>query len=301
MQKKARIGVFGAGVFGGYHANKCAEQSAIDFVGIYDPAIERAQAHAEKHGVDLFADPQKLMDACDGVIIASPAHLHAQFALHALNSGCHCLIEKPLAATVSEGERLIQTAKEKSRILQVGHQERFVIKATGLDAVTSIPTSIHARRFSPYSPRGTDVSVQLDLMTHDIDLVLWLMRGMPDKITGNAEKVRSDRSDYSIVKLNYENTQVTLEASRVEDASERFMHLTYPEGDVKIDFNAKSLDHDTPFDLHTDFANNPMAADSLGAATEAFVSAILHGTPVPVSGEDGLNALKIALAIRSQT
>ena len=169
--------------------------------------------------------------------------------------------------------------------------------ATGLHRIKSKPLRIDAIRFSPYSPRGTDVSVTLDLMTHDIDLVLWLMGTAPDSIKGASQRVRSDHSDASLAHFTFDQTRVRLEASRIEAASQRRMRLEYPEGRVDIDFNAKTLTHTTPFELNENFSEVVDAQDSLGAATNAFISAILNGTDVPVSGEDGLAALRVAKAI----
>lgn len=297
MSKKVKIAVIGAGVFGGYHANKCATNIRAEFVGIYDPDIARAKIHAEKHGVQAFDNFQAMLAKTDAVVIASPADTHGAMALTALEFGKHCLIEKPVASTLKEAAQIVKLAAEKNLIVQVGHQERFVAKAIGLDKLPQSPINIVSRRMSTYSQRGTDVSVALDLMTHDLDLVLMLMGDLPNTVRGRTRTEKSEFPDFSQGELTFENGTATLTASRLEEDFSRTMEITYPSGEVHIDFNAKTLTHNTPFDLNADFGEDPSAKDSLGAASEAFIAAVLDGTPVPVTAEDGYNALKLALAI----
>jgi len=297
MNHKVKIAVIGAGVFGGYHANKCAAHPRADFVGVYDPDISRAKSLADKYGGVAFDDFQSMLAICDAVIIASPADTHGAMALTALEFGKHCLIEKPIASTLKEAKRIMQLAKERKLVVQVGHQERFVVKAIGLDRLPESPDVIVSYRMSKYSKRGTDVSVTLDLMTHDLDLVLMLMGGLPSDVVGDTRTEKSRYPDFSKGELTFGNGTATLIASRLEDDFSRTMDITYPGGTVKIDFNAKTLTHNTPFELNANFGEDPSAKDSLGAASHAFIEAVLDGKPVPVTAEDGYKALKLALII----
>lgn len=297
MSKTLKIGVVGAGVFGGYHAGKCAAHERIDFIGVYDPNADNAAAQAAKHGVRAYARYSDMLKDVEAVIIASPASHHGEMALAALDTGRHVLIEKPIADNAEMASRIVETAERKGLIVQVGHQERFVLKAIGLDCVPETPVQITGHRFSPYSVRGTDVSVTLDLMTHDLDLVLWLMGRDPDSIKGESLCVKSETPDAAYAALMFGGLQSRLEASRVEEGSSRQMRITYPSGTAEIDFNAKTITHDTPFDLNADFASDPMAKDSLGAATNAFVEAVLDGKPVAITGGNGLRALKAGLIV----
>jgi predicted dehydrogenase len=297
MNERLKIGVIGAGVFGGYHAGKCAAHPRLELVGIFDPDRARCRASATKQNTQAFFHPSELFASVDAAIIACPAIYHGDMALAALQAGCHVLIEKPIADNVSKAQRIVDIAASNDLIVQVGHQERFVFKAIGLDTIPETPTKIVGHRFSPFSHRGTDVSVTLDLMTHDLDLVLWLMGETPVSISGQSLRVASSKPDAAYAKLSFSHGVARLEASRVEEASSRQMRLTYPSGTIEIDFNAKSLIHDTPFDLNDRFGDSPMARDSLGAGTNAFVDAVLDGKPAPISGEDGLRALKAALRI----
>jgi len=237
MSRELKIGVVGAGVFGGYHANKCAAHSRVEYVGTYDRSLERAQSIASPRGGRAFRNYGVLLAACDAVIIATPASQHGEMALRALKSGCHTLIEKPIATSRVAAQRCLDAAALNGLVLQVGHQERFVAKAIGLDRISEQPNRIEAKRHSPYSTRGTDVSVTLDLK------------------------------------------------------------LTYPSGSVTIDFNAKILTQTAGFDLNANFGDTPLARDSLGAATDSFVSAILDGTPIEITGGHGLRALDAALRV----
>ena len=297
MEKKLRVGVVGAGVFGGYHAGKCKSHPRIDFAGIYDPNSERLRAAADKFQTTGHSDYASLLGDVDAVIIAAPASEHGGAALAALGAGRHILIEKPIADTVDVATKIVEEAATRDLIVQVGHQERFVLKAIGLDRIEETPVSITGHRRSPYSERGTDVSVTLDLMSHDLDLVLWLMGKDPVAIEGESKCVRSSAPDMAYANLTFASGKASLEASRVEEESSRMMSITYPSGKVDIDFNAKTLVHDTPFDLNAEFGDDPMARDSLGAATHAFVEAVLDGKPVPITGGNGLRALRAALQV----
>lgn len=296
-KNRLKIAVIGAGVFGGYHANKCAANPRAEFVGIYDHNTDRAKTQADKHDVKTFDNFQVMLAQTDAVIIASPADTHGAMALTALEFGKHCLIEKPIASTLKEAARIVQFAKDKNLVVQVGHQERFVAKAIGLDKLPESPEVIVSHRMSKYSERGTDVSVTLDLMTHDLDLAMMLMDEMPKEVVGDIRIEKSKYPDFSEAILKFGSRIVHLTVSRLEDDFSRTMEIAYPSGTVSIDFNAKTLTHNTPFDLNEEFGEAPSAKDSLGAANEAFISAILDGTPIPVTAMDGYNALKLALAI----
>lgn len=298
MSRKLKVGVVGAGVFGGYHAQKCQDHPRAEYIGTYDICAASARRAASKRGGTGYARYSSLLKDCEAIIIASPASQHGTMALQALNAGCHTLIEKPIATTRRAAEACIEAAASKPLVLQIGHQERFVAKAIGLDRIPEIPTRIEARRFSPYSSRGTDVSVTLDLMTHDIDMALWLMKGRPAHVSGNSVAVRSETPDAAIAHFSFDGGgRVRLTASRVEQASERVMTLHYPSGTVSIDFNAKTMVQTAGFDLDSNFAAHPMAKDSLAAAMDSFVSAALDGSAVEITGLHGLHALDLALKI----
>ena len=181
--------------------------------------------------------------------------------------------------------------------MQIGHQERFVARAIGLDKINETPSHIIAVRNTGYSPRGTDTSVTLDLMTHDIDLCCMIMGEAPKSVSGSSEAVKSKTPDTARAELSFSSGTAILSASRVEPGVSRQMTLKYPSGTVLIDFAAKTLQHNTPFELNAEFGSHPSAADSLGAASHSFISSVLNGTPVSASAQDGLTAAQVALQI----
>ena len=293
-----RIGVVGAGVFGNYHAAKCQAHPRHDFIGIYDTDHERVRDAAIRHRTRGFGNCNALMSGVDALIVASPAQYHGAVALAALKAGRHVLVEKPMATKLEQAKEMIALAADQDLVLQVDHQERFVAKAIGLDKVPEKPLSIHATRFGTKTARGTDVSVTLDLMTHDLDMVLWLMGEKPLHTLGESMCIYSDNPDVARADLHFAGgAHVHLEASRAEEARERVMQIVYPSGTLSIDFINKRLDNNTPFDLDERFASNPMASDSLGASVDAFTASVLDGAPVVIPGQAGMNAVEQALII----
>lgn len=296
--EKLKIGVIGAGVFGNYHAAKCAAHPRHDFIGIFDPDHQRVRKAAQRHGTRAYDNCNTLLARVDAVIIASIAIHHGPIAVAALKAGCHVLVEKPIANTLEFAQAMVDLAKEKNLVLQVGHQERFVARAIGLDSAPQKPLRINATRFGPRARRGTDVSVTLDLMTHDLDMAMWLMGGRPVAVNGESIRVYSGTPDAARAVLTFKDgATARLEASRCEDELKRVMHIDYPDGYVRIDFVNKTFEDTTGYGFNQDFAAHPLAQDSLGAGTSAFTAAVLDGTPIAVSGQDGLNALEMALKI----
>lgn len=265
-------------------------------MGVHDPDDDRAQILSKKHDVPALS-AEDLFDLSDAVVVACPAIYHGEMVLRALHYGCHCLVEKPLSTSLEAAEDILALSNQKNLIVQIGHQERMVLKAIGLDKVEGRPVRIEAVRYSPYSVRGTDTSVTMDLMTHDIDLCTALMGVAPDHIRGESRPVRSRTPDMAYGILRYGDSVARLSASRVESESERCMTLTYPSGEVHIDFNRKTLTNTTKFALNEKFGEDEIAKDSLGAATDVFVRAILDGTPVLVSAAEGAIAVRTAIAI----
>ncbi|PHR92134.1 MAG: oxidoreductase [Robiginitomaculum sp.] len=299
-EKSLRIGVIGAGVFGNFHAGKCAAHPRLDLVGIFDPNHDKVRLSAQNHNTRAFDNCNTLLSGVDAVIVACPAVHHGPIALAALRAGRHVLVEKPIANTLETARDMVQIAQDKNLVLQVGHQERFVGRAIGLDKAPKRPVHINATRFGPVSDRGTDVSVTLDLMIHDFDMAAWLMGSQPVKISGETVCVYSELADTASVGMEFEGGgTASLEASRAKGARERIMHIEYPDGVLRIDFVNKTFEDTTGYGFNSDFANDPMAKDSLGSAVNAFTQSVLDGTPVAVPGIAGLNALDLALQIDS--
>ncbi|WP_297733730.1 Gfo/Idh/MocA family oxidoreductase [uncultured Maricaulis sp.] len=293
-----RTGIVGAGVFGGFHASKYAAHERVELVGVYEPDIERARALAEKHGAKGFDNFAEFLGEVDAITVASPAVHHFEAAATALAMGKHVLVEKPIAASVEEARELIALASKHGCVLQVGHQERFVFNAMGLFAVDATPKKIAASRMGPPSDRCLDVSVTLDLMVHDLDLVIALSGGAVKTVKGLVDEGRFGHPDVAKAHLVFDNgCTADLIASRVHHERERKMRVEYETGVLEIDFVAKTFENSTPYELNPDFAEDPSARDSLGANVNAFIASVLDGAPVAVPGIAGLRALDAARAV----
>ena len=293
-----KAGVIGAGVFGGFHASKYAAHEKTELVGVFEPSLERAQALAGKHGARAYDNLAELIAACDILTVASPAVHHFEAAAAALASGKHVLVEKPIASSVEEARELISLASTHGCVLQVGHQERFVFMAMGLFAAPAVPKRITACRMGPPSERNLDVSVTLDLMVHDLDLAIALAGGAVKSVAGEVDEGRFGEPDVAKAVLTFENGCVAeLESSRVHDTRDRRMRIEYEDGVLDIDFIAKTFENSTPYTLNADFADQPMARDSLGANVNAFIDSVVSGAPVAVPGIAGLRALDAARAV----
>lgn len=295
-----RAGVVGAGVFGGYHASKYAASRDADFVGVFDPVTDHAEALCAHHGGEHFTSLSDLIAACDVISVASPAVFHHDAARRALIAGKGVLVEKPLAATAEEARELAQLAELSNTVLRVGHQERFVFDAMGLFGDLPRIAGLDARRMGPAGARNLDVSVTLDLMIHDIDLALALAGARPQRVEAELLAERGGLADHVRCTLHFDGgVSATLEASRVADGRDRVMTLDYDGGArVAVDFIAKTFDNPAALALDPDFAETPSAKDSLGANVAAFLAAVRGDAHGPAAdGPAGLAALETALAI----
>ncbi len=290
-----RIGVAGAGVFGGYHASKYASHEASKLVAIFDPDKARATALAEKHDCRAFGDFDEFLQQVDAVVVTSPASVHFDVAEPALRAGRHVFIEKPITLEAEHANALIELARKQNLILQVGHQERYVFDAVGLLARGKTPKKIDCVRCGPASGRCEDVSVVFDLMVHDIDLVRELTKSEIRHVTadGSAGEVNAD--------LVLENgAVVSMKASRQAQRRERRMSLVYDDGIIEFDFVNRTLANSTPAILGQVFEIDDASLalrDPLEFGAHAFLQSIQNGVKPLVSGEAGRNAVAWATRI----
>ncbi|ESQ76849.1 Gfo/Idh/MocA family protein [Asticcacaulis sp. AC402] len=306
MARQLRAGVAGAGVFGGYHANKYKQASDIAFVGIYDLDAARAQTLAETHGVQAFGgdDLDVFLSSIDVVTIATPAFAHAAVALAALEKGVHVYTEKPLTVTSRDAEAMVSLAQEKGLVLACGHQERAVFEAIGLYGVPETPLQLEAVRNGTASTRNLDVSVVLDLMIHDLDLAI----SLAGCEAGGLRAVGRRREDegYSAVGADEVSAEVDFEngmkaiftASRMAQMRERTMRIVYPSGTVFIDLLNRKFENGTPFALNADFAEADIARDPLGTSVFRFLDTVRGERERPLcSGVEAQQALVLGFAI----
>lgn len=291
---KLKVGVAGAGVFGNYHAQKAAASVKTDLVGIYDIDLARATRIAEQFGAQGFDDYKAFLDACDAIVIAVPATWHETLAREAIEAHCHVLVEKPLALTGKAARFLADEAAARGRILQVGHQERFVARAMGVLAIEEAPLLLESVRAGPPAPdnRAGDVSVIWDLMIHDLDLAAMMLGNEFTGVTATGRRVHSDHIDEATAEFTYASGGIArLTASRAATERQRTMHVVYPSGEISIDFLTRKVQNTTPYEIKVDIAAE--LPDPLGAADEGFYAACLGlaRSPVPAHGTVGAVAM----------
>lgn len=289
-----RVGVIGAGVFGGYHAGKAAASDRATFEGVYDPHPARAAEIVGKLGGAVFEDEQALHAACDAVVVACPASSHEASVRAALEAGLHVLVEKPLALSYESADALVNLAEEKGRVIQVGHQERLVLAAMGFFDIEETPIEIEAVREGPPAPGGRagDVSVIWDLMIHDLDMAAKLMGDGAD-VSASGEKHHSEHIDEATAQLSYEDGRsASIRASRAAANRNRSMAVTYPSGKITVDFLTRQVVNLTRHPIRVDVSDE--LPDPLGAADEAFFGACLGLADTPIPGRVAAEAVRLA-------
>lgn len=295
MSDRLRIGVVGAGVFGGYHASKYAASENAVLTGVFDPDAARARDLAERFGTRAAASVSALIEKSDAVVIASPATTHFDLACQTLGAGRHVFVEKPLALHPEEADELIAMAEERALILQVGHQERYVAAAFGLLERNLAPIKIDCIRNTASSGRCGDVSVVFDLMIHDFDLVRQLTDSCPERIAAEGGQ---DETSAEIVLQS--GAIASFNASRKAPEVERRMTLVYEDGVIEFDFINREVVNTTPAALRNGFDQADTAsplADPLGYGAECFINAALYGEGVIVTGRHGADAVAWARAV----
>jgi predicted dehydrogenase len=305
MMSGLNIGLIGAGHFGRFHALKLAAASRATLTGIADPDAERAKAVAWEAGTQV-RELDDLLEVSDAVIIAAPAELHFELAARALRAGKHVLVEKPIAATLVQAVELAAMARAAGKVLQVGHLERFSAAHGAVTARMGKPLYIEAVRVAPFKPRGTDVSVILDLMIHDLDLILALVDEPIDHVDAVGASVASAHEDIANARIKFSNGAVaTITASRISLKTERKMRIFSQTGYLTVDFSARKLtligrDIGMKLPGFEDFGIEQASwedHDALAAEHAAFFASILDGAPVMVDAEAGRRALAAALAV----
>jgi predicted dehydrogenase len=299
MTEPLRGGVIGAGVFGGYHAGQYARLPGVVLSAVLDTHPDRAAAVAMPLGGRGFTDLAAFLDAVDVVTVASPATFHAEHALAALAAGKSVYIEKPIATSVADGERVRAAAAARGLIVACGHQERVQSRAMGLLDIPEQPLRLEALRHGPPSDRSRDVSAILDLMVHDIDLALAISAAEP--VTAEGEGTLSEDGVWDVARAEVsfdDGFSAIFDVSRQAPARKRTMKIVYPSGEVEIDFVARTLRNTTPFVLNADYADTPAGQDPLGASVAGFLAAVRGEAPRPiVTAEEAIAALDLALAI----
>lgn len=295
-QGRVRVGVIGAGVFGGYHAQKFAASLHAEFVGVFDLNAEAAAKVVAKVGKgEVFGSFEAIAAVCDALVIATPASSHAALTRKALEAGKHALVEKPLALTGAEARLLAKMALERDLVLSVGHQERLVFEAMGLFSTGERPKRVEGVRMGPASPEGRceDVSVVFDLMIHDLDLAAELFGGDVKGVDGAGFSSHTRLLDQACAELHFASLgHAKLTASRCAEKRERWMRIEYASGTVEIDFITRKVNNTTRFDIRADVSE--ILPDPLKAADEAFLAAIQGRAAPVITGGVGARAAAMA-------
>jgi predicted dehydrogenase len=294
-----RGGVIGAGVFGGYHANQYARLPGVTLSAVLDPHPDRAAKVAVPLGGRAFHEIEPFLEAVDVVTIASPATFHAEQALAAIAAGKPVYIEKPIAISVADAEKVREAAAAKGLVVACGHQERVAFRAMGLLDIPEQPLRLEALRHGPPSERSRDVSAVLDLMVHDIDLALAISAADPVTAEGEGRLSADGVWDVARSEVSFEDGFMALfDVSRQAPERKRTMRVVYPSGEIEIDFIARTLRNTTAFALNADYAETPAGKDPLRASVEGFLQAVRGEATRPVvTAQEAIRALDLALAV----
>ncbi len=317
-----RIGVAGVGRLGSLHAALYREVAGAAFVGLYDADQARAAKLASDLGVRNFSSFAEMLQACEAVNIVVPTSFHFELAEQALRTGRHVFIEKPITTTVAQARQLLVLAEARGLVLQVGHIERFNAAIRALADFPLAPRFIESHRMASFDPRGTDVAVVLDLMIHDIDIILSLVKSPLAQAHANGVAVVSYEPDIANARLQFENGCVAnVTASRISQKKMRKMRLFQRDAYVSIDFLqglsevfrmvspeeasgrlsfpvvlGKIEQGARPRHILYEKLEAP-EGNALKMEIESFLAAIQNNTPPPVTGEDGMRALEVATKI----
>ncbi len=301
-----RAAVIGAGYLGRFHAQKYAAIERVELVGIADPDERARNAVAGELGCQPFSDHRQLLGSVDAVSVVTPTPMHHRVAGDFLKAGAHVLVEKPITVTVQEARDLVALAAAGGKVLQVGHLERFNPVILALEGILDRPRFIESNRLAPFKARGTDVSVVLDLMIHDIDLIQNIVGSPVASIDAVGAPVFSGETDIANARLRFENGCVAdVTASRISMKAERKLRIFQEDAYLSIDLQQKVLtlvrkgaapaaDGAPKVEIEERSFDQ---GDALRAEIEAFLDCIVTGRRPVVSGEDGLRALQTAIRI----
>ena len=308
-----KVGVFGVGHLGKFHLNNWKEIPEVQLVGFFDPNNDHAKEVEATYGLKRYMDEEALIAACDIIDVVTPTHLHFPVCEMAIKMGKNIFVEKPMANTIEEGKAIVNMVKEANVKLQVGHVERFNPAYTALKNLALNPLFIEVHRLAQFNPRGTEVSVIFDLMIHDIDIILSIVKSDVKSILASGVAVLTDTPDIANVRIEFNNGCVAnLTSSRISMKKMRKIRLFQKDAYIGIDFleknteiiklkqpdeeDAFSFDIETHQGPKTISISNPVIepGNAIKAELESFVASILQDTTPVVSELDGFLAMEVA-------
>lgn len=320
---KLKVGVIGAGHLGKLHMKMLNNIENAELFGIYDLNNEQAEKAATEYNTKVYANLEELFNNVDAVSIVTTTSAHYQVMKEAIKHNLPILVEKPITATIEEAEEVVKLAKEKDLILQVGHIERFNPALLSLDKYNLDPKFIQSDRLAQFNPRGTDVAVVLDLMIHDIDIILSLVKSEVKDVHASGIAVVSDTIDIANARIEFENGAVAnVTASRISQKRMRKMRMFQKDAYITLDFNSGVSEiyrlmsqENIPEKNFISFGEigigdrrkyvvyeqpEQLEVNALRYEIELFVNSVINKIKPVVSGLDGLKALKVAQKIISK-
>jgi len=314
---KLKVGVIGTGHLGKLHTKMFAEIENCELVGIYDSNSEQAKNVSEEYKVSAANSIEELLDKVDAVSIAAITSAHYEIAIKCFDKGIHVFVEKPITATIPQAEELVKISNDKKLNLQVGHIERFNPALVSMEKYMLEPKFIQTDRLAQFNPRGTDVAVVLDLMIHDIDIILSLVKSDVKDVQANGVAIVSDNLDIANARIQFENGAVAnVTASRISQKKMRKMRIFQQDGYIALDFVTGVAELFRLMPIDTEDSPSFISLGELGVGDkkrklvyeqpeqkeinalkyelQLFINSVLKNEKPVVSGEDGLRALKVA-------
>ena len=307
--KMIKAGVIGVGYLGRFHAQKYAAMEGVHLVGVADIDQEKARGVAEECGCRPYDDHRALLQEVDAVSIVVPTSLHHRIATDCIDAGVDILLEKPMTVTLAEADDLIGRCAEKGLVLQVGHLERFNPALLAMEPYLTLPVFIESNRLSTFKNRGVDVDVVLDLMIHDIDIILHIIRSPLKSIQTVGAPVITATTDIANARLMFENgATANVTASRISRDNMRIMRIFQPYSYINVDFAKRTFMTLTVTDeiLDSGMPKEDIqirtfeAGDALRSEIEDFLQHVTNRTRPVVSGHEGRRALDVALQVMAQ-
>jgi predicted dehydrogenase len=299
-----KVGVVGIGHLGNYHLQKYHKIPICKIVGVADCSEERAKKAAEIYGCPALSDHRKLIGAVDAVSIAVPTVSHHRIAKDFLQAGIDVLLEKPIATTIEEADDLVSLAEKNALIFQIGFLERFNPAIVALKTVIGKPLFIETHRLHPFFERGTDVDVILDLMIHDLDIILHFVKSPIMSVEAVGVSVLSDKADIANARITFASGCVAnITASRVTGKTMQKIRFFGLEGYHAVDYEKRelvSLSKRNGADGKVEISGNPVEIKKLDPLEEeirAFLDSVINRNPPLVSGKEGRDALALALLV----
>jgi predicted dehydrogenase len=306
-----RVGVVGVGHLGNYHVQKYAALDHVDLVGVLDIDMGRAEEVARRYGTEAFSDLNRLLGSVDAVSLAVPTEAHFNEASKILSKNVHLLVEKPITYRVEHASALVKEARDRNLVLQVGHVERFSPPVIKMSSILKDPVFIESHRMNIFTVRGTDVDVVLDLMIHDLDIILNIADSPVSELHAVGMRVVTETTDIANARIIFENGLVAnLTASRISNSTLRKIRTFQPDAYIAVDCAKRDIGI-TKLDgipevgpsegpgVVTQKLTYP-DSDPLADQIASFVEAVRSGSDPEVTGEDGLKALEVALKIIDQ-